>query len=510
MKNQLKAGTILSYISIFTSIIVGVLFTPFMIKALGKSEYGLYNTVSSTISMLSLLSLGFGSGYIKYYAKYKKENDFKNIEKLNGLFIIVFSIIGIIALLCGLFLSFNLRLVFGGGLTDREYHIGRILMIILILNLALFFPMSVFTTIINANERFVVIKILSIVKILLSPLISIPFLLFGYKSIAFVAVSTSVSIFIELIEMFYVLFILKCKFAFKNFDKGLFKSIFLYTSLIAIHMVTDQINWNIDKILLGRFKGTEEVAIYSVGYLFCSYYVTFGSPVASIFTPRIHKIVANENSDDKYIKLSNLFIKVGRIQFAILMLICSGYIFFGKPFIYYWVGPGYEKSYYVGLLLIIPTTIDLLQNIGMEIQRAENKHGFRAIVYAIMAIINLTVSIFLCQLFGAIGSAIGTCISFVVVQGIIINIYYQKKCGLDIIRFWKNIAKSIAKLIPMFIFGFILSAFANNSLVVLATKILIYASLYCLFYYIFVFNQNERNLFLSTINKIFGKFYSSK
>ena len=29
-----------------------------------KNEYGLYQTVASTISMLSILSLGFNSGYI--------------------------------------------------------------------------------------------------------------------------------------------------------------------------------------------------------------------------------------------------------------------------------------------------------------------------------------------------------------------------------------------------------------------------------------------------------------
>jgi O-antigen/teichoic acid export membrane protein len=68
-----------------------------MIRLLGKSEYGLYNTVASTISMLSVLSLGFNSSYIRYYSIYKKDNRTEEIYKLNGLFILIFSIIGIIA-----------------------------------------------------------------------------------------------------------------------------------------------------------------------------------------------------------------------------------------------------------------------------------------------------------------------------------------------------------------------------------------------------------------------------
>lgn len=44
---------------------------------------------------------------------------------------------------------------------------------------------------------------------------------------------------------------------------------------------------------------------------------------------------------------------------------------------------------------------------------------------SVMAIVNLVISIFLCQIYGAIGSAIGTAISLIFVNGIIMNIYYH-------------------------------------------------------------------------------------
>lgn len=83
----------------------------------------------------------------------------------------------------------------------------------------------------------------------------------------------------------------------------------------------------------------------------------------------------------------------------------------------------------------------LIQNLGIEIQRAENKHQFRSIVYTVMALINLGLSIILCKRFGAVGSAIGTAISLIVANGLVMNIYYHKKCNIDIITFWKNILK---------------------------------------------------------------------
>lgn len=72
MKSQIKVGTIISYLQMAINVIIQLAYTPIMIRLLGQNEYGLYNTVASTISMLSILSLGFNSGYIRYYAIYKK------------------------------------------------------------------------------------------------------------------------------------------------------------------------------------------------------------------------------------------------------------------------------------------------------------------------------------------------------------------------------------------------------------------------------------------------------
>ena len=110
--NQLKVGTIISYLRMSIQIFIGLAYTPVMIRLLGQSEYGLYNMVSSTIAMLSVLRLGFNNSYIRYYSIYRKNDDIKSIEKLNGLFFSIFTCIGMIALICGLFLANNLNVIF--------------------------------------------------------------------------------------------------------------------------------------------------------------------------------------------------------------------------------------------------------------------------------------------------------------------------------------------------------------------------------------------------------------
>ena len=209
--NQLKVGSLLSYGQTFLSIIIGVVYTPIMIRLLGQSEYGLYNTVSSTIAMLSVLSLGFNSSYIRYYAQYKQKNDQDGIDRLNGLFMLIFMVIGAVALVCGLVLTANLEWIFDQGLTPEEYTKARILMLMLSINMGLSFPASVFTSIVSAQERYVVLKLVAMIKTVVSPMVTLPLLLCGFGSIAMVAVTLCLSVLADCIYFFYT------------------KTIFLYT-----------------------------------------------------------------------------------------------------------------------------------------------------------------------------------------------------------------------------------------------------------------------------------------
>ena len=506
--NQLKAGSLLSYVQMGLGVIINLFYTPIMLRLLGQSEYGLYNTVSSTISMLSLLSLGFNSSYIRYYAKYKKENDKDSIDKLNGLFLIIFLIIGAVALLCGLFLSFNLKLVFDEGLTAAEYQTAKVLMLLLTVNLAISFPMSIFQSIISAHERYVFLKFLGMLKTVLSPLVTLPLLLMGYRSIAMVTVTLVIAVFTDITYFIYSKKKLGVKFKFRNFEKGIFKSLLIFTSFIAINLIVDQINGNMGKFLLGRFQGTEIVAVYSVGYTLYQLYMTFSTAISGVFSPRIHKIV-NETSDhliNQKKQLTELFIKVGRIQFLILALICTGVIFFGKPFIRKWAGEGYDQAYFVAMLLIISSTVALIQNLGIEIQRAQNRHQFRSIVYLGMALLNLATSIVLCQKIGAIGAAIGTSVSLIVANGFVMNIYYHKRCHVDIIAFWKNILRqSLGLIIPVFCGCLMNYFFEFDSLLQLLCGIVVYAFIYCLSMWFIGMNEFEKSLIKKPLRKIMKK-----
>lgn len=500
--NERKIGAVLSYASIALSAVIGILYTPVMLRLMGQTEYGLYGTVSSFVSLLCLMDAGFSSSYIKFYSKYKNEGREDKIKSFNSLFFTVFAILSLIVLACGLFFSLNLNLVFDKGLSSDEYIKAEIMMLLLTGNTALNFITTVFNCYISANEEFTFLKAYGLINTVVNVLINLIVLYFGYGALGMVIVSIILNVINRIIYIWYAFKRLNLGFDFNNIEKGLFKQVFAFSGLIAVNMIVDKINVGIDSVLLGRFCGTAVVAVYSVGSSLNNHFTTFSTAISGVFVPYVHDLVNSNEMDSLQQRkaLTDFFVKVGRIQYIILALICSGFIFFGKPFIYFWAGEGYDDAYAVALLLIVPSIIPLSQNVGIEIQRAENRHHYRSVIYGLMAIVNLVISIFLCQIYGAIGSAIGTFLANIIANIIIMNIVYNKKININIIDYWKAILRQTAGLIPAFAVGALIMKFAKiESIMTMFIFIVIYAAVFCLSAWLFSLNEYERGFFKSII-----------
>lgn len=474
--NQLKAGATLSYITMGIGYLITIVYTPIMLRLLGQSEYGLYNLVSSVVSYLGLLNFGFSSSYVRYYSRYNVKNDKQSIAKLNGMFLIIFSLISIIAIIAGTILVLNTNLIFGKELTQTELTKAKILMSIMVINMALSFPASVFNSYVTANEEYVFQKLLQMLKIVLNPFIILAVLLMGYKSIGMAVSTTILSVVVEFSNMLYCIKKLDMRFRFRDFDFSLMKKMIVFSSYIFINIIVDQINWNVDKFILGRFRGTVAVAIYGLAAQLNTYYISLSTSISSVFIPRINKMVASGKSDDE---LTHLFTRVGRIQFIILALIGSGLIFFGKPFVRMWGGVNYIEAYPIALLLIIPVTIPLIQNLGIEIQRAKNIHKFRSVIYLFIAIGNVVLSIPLTKTFGGIGAAVGTAISLIVGNVFIMNWYYHTRVGINIKYFWTQIFRFIPALVLPTITGIVIYIYVDLNNII---NFLIFGTFYVFVY----------------------------
>jgi len=490
--DQKKAGVLLSYGQTVLSTVISLVYTPVMLRLLGQSEYGLYTLVNGFISNLSLMSFGLGSAYVRYFARAEAAEGEDGVSRINGMFMSIFLVIGVLSLFVGGVLVANVHNIFAAKLTASEIETARVLMALLVVNIAVSFPCSVFTSYITAKERFFFQRMVSMIRTVLNPIVMLPLLLMGLGSVSLVLVTLVLSVVTDVSSAVYCFKKLGMRIDFSRFDFRLLREMGGFSFFIFLNMIIDQINWTVDTTILGIVSGTAATAIYGVGSQLHRYYMTVSTSISGVFVPQINRIVARGEGDQQ---LTQLFTRVGRIQFMLLMLVMTGFIFVGEPFIEAWGGGEYRGAYPIALLLMIPVTVPLIQNLGIEIQRAKNKHQFRSKVYFFMALFNVAISIPLALRYGGLGCAMGTAISMLVCNGLVMNWYYHRHIGLDMAYFWKSILSIVPAFAAPLLLGVIavrLHDFAGYGGVLLFA--VPYSAVYCASLYGMAMNESEKDL----------------
>lgn len=439
MKNrQISGGALFSFLSQFIGIGVGLAYTPIMIRILGQNEYGLYQLVQSMVNYLTLMNFGFNGAYIRYYAIAKAKNDEKEVANINGMFFNIFMILAGLIVVGGVILHANIN-VLGSNLTAADYTIARQLLVIMVINLALSMPNSLFVAYMSANERFVFQKIVNIIANLLIPVLNLPLLLLGFGSVGIVSATLALTVLRLVINVVYCVKNLQIRINSRFFDKKIFGDLLGFTFFIFLSDLVDQLNTNVDKLLLGRMSGTIAVALYSVAFNLKHHYTVITWIVPELYIPRVNRLAIEGSNEEQ----TDLFIRIGRINHYIVFLVISGFILCGKAFMNLWVGPEYDISYYATIILMIAGYIPAVQTLGVNIQNAKNKHQMRSYVYLGIAILNVVTSVLLIKKWGVLGTCLGTLLAVLAGNGVFMNVYYHKKLGLNISKFWVEICKTL-------------------------------------------------------------------
>lgn len=494
--NQLKVGAALNYVSICLNMVVGLLYTPYMLRMLGQSEYGLYSLAASIIAYLTVLDLGFGNAIIRYTAKFRAEGKQREQEEMFGMFFILYIGIGIIAMIAGSVLSLNVENMFSRAMTESEVHRTRIMLWLMTFNLAFTFPMSIWGSIMSAYERFVFQRIVSIIRSVLNPVVMVLLLVVGYKAIAMVVVTTIFNVATLLVNWWYCKYRLTIKVRFAKFKWAFLKEVSIYSFWIFLNAIMDRIYWSTGQFVLGIYKGSVAIAVYAVAIQLESMYMMFSTAISSVFLPKVTSMVTKGSSDEE---ISDLFIRTGRIQYIVMAYILSAFVVFGKQFIILWAGDDYADAYYLTLMFFVPLTVPLIQNLGILILQARNQMKFRSMLYIVIALCSLGLSIYLAQIYGGYGCAFATGMALLIGQGLIMNIYYQKKQRINIKGFWWEILKmSIVPAVFIVVGLYALNHFEPSNMTVLdfVKYLILYTVLYIPLFLIFSINKEEKDLLL--------------
>ncbi len=494
---QLKIGAAVSYIAIAFNIISGLLYTPWMVATIGKSQYGLFTLAHSVITLF-LVDFGLSSATGRYLSKYHAAGDREGAERFLGAIYKLYLLIDAV-ILCALTVLFFLIDEIYVNLTPTELEQFKVVYVISALFSVVNFPFVTFNGILTAYEKFVPLKVADLLYRVFNIAFMVIALLMGYGLYALVTIHAIAGLLTLVIKYSVIRKTVPLKVNFRQTEKGIYKEIFSFSVWVTIASLAKRLIFNITPSILGIVADSAAIAIFGIVTTIEGYTYTIATAINGMFMPRIAKIMEGRNAKND---LNRLFVRVGRFQMVINCLIVVGVAAVGQEFIGLWMGEGYEAAYIGVLLVLLPGLFYNPLQIGNTAMIVEKKVNLVAMINLVMGTINVVLSFPLSKLFGVTGACASICAASFA-RNILIHIILHRELALDIVGFMKNCY--LRMLVPVtltLLCGMVLNQIIPGSgWMTFMLKCAIVAGIYLVLTYLFALVKEERTGIVSRIKK---------
>lgn len=440
-KSQRKVGMMLSYVNSLLLVAVNIFLTPFLIKTLGNSEYGVYQMMASFGGYLVLINFGTGTIMTRFVSVALAKKDRKAEENSIATCLLISLGLGAVILIAATVLFVFLESIYASSMTPPQIEKAKVLYLFVAGNVFVMLFANTLQGIITAYEKFVVNSFWQIFKTFLKAVLVIFFLSIKSDSIIIVAVDLFLSLSLLVFELFYVLFGLKVRWKIYSFDKELFTSSAVFALAIFLQSVVNQVNTKVDVTILGIMKGPESVTTYSVAMQVFMVFSSVSSAAIAVYLPKFSRMCANGKPDGKTI--TDATIEPSRVQTLMSGAILFGFLICGRDFINVWMGDEYAFAWVIAVIILIPSFLLYTNGVIVSVLDAMGKRLIRSLVLAGIALCNIALTVVLVYFFGEIGAPIGTAIATFVGSVVIMNIYYVKVLGFKLGYFCVQVFKGI-------------------------------------------------------------------
>lgn len=495
---QIRYGAILSYLGIGAYILIGLLYTPWMIDIIGKDDYGLYTLAYSIISLF-VFDFGLSAAVQRFVAKYLAEG---TQERVNSCLSVVYKLyiyIDVLVLIVLSVIYIHIPDIYT-ELTVEQIERLKVVYVMAGLFSVISFPFIPLNGILSAYEKFVQLKACDLASKVLTVIVNIICLSYGGGLYELVITNVIIGLVIVLVKFIIVRKQTSVKVSLAYTDRQEMKSLFSFSGWTTIVSLCQRTIFNIAPSILGMFAAARVIAVFGISINLEAYTFTFASALNGLFLPRVSRILNVKG------EVLPLMVRVGRFQILTLGLIMIGFAIVGRDFISCWLGSGYEDAYIYTLLFIIPAFLLLPADIADQALLASGKVKYRAYVYIIMAITNVVLSYFMTMYWGALGLSLSIFISYMI-RNIIMYYIYQSKLQINILSFFKETygKMSLGLLLSTIVSYFVCSFFVFDGWLSVLIRIVVITICYIVIMMRFALNTNEKNNIRGLIKNVCGQ-----
>ena len=494
---QIKVGAILSYFTIAVNIVAGLIYTPWMVEMIGKSQYGLYTLANSLITLF-LIDFGLSSATARYLSKYLAEDDKAGAEKFLGAIYKLYLIVDAIILIVLTVIFFLIDKIYV-NLTPAELEQFKTVYIISALFSVVNFPFITFNGILTAYEKFIPLKLIDIVYRVFNVVFTVLALLLGGGLYALVTVNVLVGLFVLLIKFVSIKATTPIKVDFNTKNKGLYKEIFSFSVWVTISSLAQRLIFNITPSVLGIVANSAAIAVFGIIVTIEGYTYTIATAINGMFMPKISRLVSKGDCRGD---ISKLLLTVGKFQYALNGLIVAGFAVLGNSFILLWMGNDFSLAFCGILLVIVPGLFFNTLQIANTTLVVENKVKLQAIVAVVTGITNVVLSFPLSHKYGVIGACLSICFAYML-RAVIMNVISYKVLKLNIPLMIKKcyLRMSIPIILSIAVGIGLNRLITENSWTILVGKAAIIILVYLTTTFFFGLEKKDRQQILNTIRK---------
>lgn len=503
-EKQRKIGFVMSYAGIFVSSIIGIAFTPYMILKLGKIEYGLYQVLYAAIGYVAMLDFGLGSTLTRYILKYRSSNEPDKVNSVVSISVKIYCAIGLLVMLIVGGLAVNLDSIFSETINSENLRYAQKIFVIMGATTAISLVSHAMSGIQTASEKHAIVKGVYIVRHALRVGIIYVLLQMDIGAMAVVLADFAVTFVLLLFDVLYCKIGLKTTIFKGKWSNQLAKSLFSFSFYAFLQIMITQTNNGLDRVLLGRMSTLEIAALYGVVMQLHTLFISTGGVISGITMPRITNVVFSNATREE---LTDCCIQYSRYQFHISAPLLGGFAVLGQLFASLWAPEYDSRAVWICVLLIVsPQILESVEGTIFNVMKAKNMQKMRSLLLLGVMVVHIALAVVLINVNDTYGPAIATCVSFIIGNTILSNIYYHKKVGVNMVRYFKGIFKGI---LPVLIISIAVGVAINYIPLWGWLGFIVKGCLYVLVYGVLVLliglNKNEKALLVRVRKKIFKR-----
>lgn len=434
LKKEMGIATLANWGGTFSSYLIAFFATPVIVYSFGNTRYGIWSLAMSLTAYYGLLDFGISTTIIKYYSEYIEKKDEKSANSVINAAFFLYLMIFFILLSAVFVIIWNVDNIF--NIPSDLLTETKILFCITGITFGIELVGNTFRAVVLSLRKFVLRNVIQTVFSIIRTTSIIVILLSGYGLIVAGIVVLCVDLVRNIIYFIYAYRLSPfLKISFKMIDIALIKNSFAFTFYNLLRQISIRIIERTDLILVGIFFDMKIVAFYSIGESLVRYVQMIPKGLRSTILPFSSKLNASQQNKD-LMKMA-FFLPKYTITFFLGILLMMA--LFGREFIGLWMGPGYDMSFGIVIILLLSKMIFMSQSILVHLLTGMGYNKYFGILGLVEAVVKISLSILLIKLFGVYGIAFGSLFTFLITSLVLVPNYALKKVGVDRIKYYINV-----------------------------------------------------------------------